>query len=86
LATTPPPHKENSPPRRHDDIDLAELFDRLRDRLVNFLRLSNISSNGNRFPTIVINRIRSRLKMVQLATDERHCRTRFPQAHARLHR
>jgi len=37
----------------------------------------NVGSNGNRFPTIVINRIRSRLKMVQLATDERHCRTRF---------
>src|SRR6185369_3569302 len=61
----------------HDDIDLAELLDRLRNRLFDFLRLSNVSSNGNRLSTVFINRLRGRYEVVHLAAHERHCRTRF---------
>src|SRR6185295_14403028 len=61
----------------HDDIDLAELLDRLRNCLLDFLWLPHITGNCNRLPTLLINCLRSRFQVVQLATYERHGSTRF---------
>jgi hypothetical protein len=66
-------------PRRtvDDDIDLAELLDRLCNGLFHLLRLSNVSRNSYRLAAFLIDRLRRRFKVVHLPTDERHGRTRF---------
>src|SRR6185436_8518681 len=55
----------------HDDIDLAELLDSLRDRFFNFFRLAHVSSNGNRLAAIVVDGLCGWFKVVQLPTNER---------------
>ena len=63
----------------HDDVDLAELLDCLRNRLLDFLRLPHITGNRNGLPTAIVDRLRRWLQVVQLATDERYGSARFCQ-------
>src|ERR1051325_2958186 len=61
----------------HNDVDLAELLDSLRNRFLDVFRLSNISRNRNRVPAILVDRLRSGYEVVHLPADERHGRTCF---------
>src|SRR6185369_3815359 len=58
-------------------VDLAELFDCLRNCLFDRFGLAHISSDRNRFTAICVDRIRSRLQVLNLATRNRDTRTRF---------
>src|SRR5689334_19570976 len=61
----------------HDDIDLAELLDSLRHCFFNVFRLAHVSSDGDRVAAIIVDRLCSRLKVVQLATNEGDTRSCF---------
>src|ERR1044072_1388169 len=52
----------------HDDVDLAEVFDRLCDCFFNVFGLPHIGNNRKRFATICIDSICSRLQVLHLAT------------------
>src|SRR5687768_5511267 len=60
-----------------DDVDLSELLDRRRDSRFHRLRLTHIRHNRDRFSAVLVDRVSSRLQMVQVAADERHGRARF---------
>src|SRR5215213_171721 len=62
--------KEVSGSAVHNDIDFAELFDRLCDRLFDFLRLANVSRNSYRLTAVVVDRLCGRSQVVDLATHE----------------
>src|SRR6186713_1436927 len=50
----------------HDDINLAELLDSLRDCFFDFLRLADVTSNCNRLAAVVVDGLRGWLEVVQL--------------------
>src|SRR6185295_747714 len=61
----------------HHDIDLAKVFDRLCDCLFNFLRLTHVGNNRERLATVIVDRVCSRLQVIDLTTRQCHARSRF---------
>src|SRR4029079_1662134 len=61
----------------HDDVDLAKLFDRLRNSLLDRVRLTNVRDDRNRLATVLIDRISRRLQVVHLPAHKRDTRARL---------
>jgi hypothetical protein len=61
----------------HNDINLAEVFDRLCDCLFDCFGLAYIGNDCERFAAVCVDGVSSRLQMLDLATRERNTRTSF---------
>src|SRR5687768_9640355 len=56
----------------NNDIDLAEMFDRLCDGFFNFFRMTNVRGNWQRFAAFLIDCVSGRLEVIHLPAYKRN--------------